>query len=221
MARRRKGITPRRMLRLVDEVAPLMVQGLSAGAIGRRLGLTPSIAEGDVRAVKKLWEEKYLDSRDQWAGRFLATYEWLISECAGAWEQSKQGRITRVINPDGTELVRQEPPDPRWLSGMLAVTKEASTYLGIREGADTVARVEVADSTRHALAPMSADAYMAMLASTNGMPAINAVPPVSRREADAEAESAEVIDMDVAHDQQSGGPSGDGGSGLPRFIPRA
>ena len=118
-----------------------------------------------------------------------------------AWAQSKQGRITRIINPDGTELIRQEPPDPRWLSGMLAVAKETSTFLGIREGADTVARMEVPDSTKQALAPMSPDAYMAMLASTGGLSAVNAVPPTQKREGD-DAIPVACLDQQAETDEQ-------------------
>ena len=190
-----KEATAKRQQRCVEQVAPLMVQGLGVREIGRRLGLSSAQATHDVQLVRDLWKGQYSDARDEWAPRILATYEWMLAECAGAWEQSKQGRTTRIINPDGTELIRQEPPDPRWLSGMLAVAKEASTFLGIREGVDAVARVEVADATRQALAPMSTDAYLAMLASTGGLPGINAVPPVARREADDEAIEVQVVDQ--------------------------
>ena len=128
------------------------------------------------------------------------------------------------MNPDGTELIRQEPPDPRWLSGMLAIAKETSTVLGIREGADTVARMEVPESTKQALAPMSPDAYLAMLASTGGLSAVNAVPPVDRREGD-DAVPVECLDQqgETAEEQPSTIPQESGievsEKPLPRFIP--
>jgi hypothetical protein len=174
-------------------VAPLMVQGHGVREIARRLGVHPSSASRDIQLVREMWAAKYDDARDEWSGRLLATYEWLLKECAGAWEQSKGGRITRIVNPDGTELLRQEPPDPRWLSGMLAVAKECSTYLGLREGVDSVARVEVADATRQALAPMDVDSYLAMLGNAGGQLAgITTVPPIDRRQ---DAIEAEVIEQ--------------------------
>ena len=182
-----------RQQRCVEQVAPLMVQGHGPREVARRLGLSPGQAAKDCALVRDLWKDKYTDARDEWSGRLLATYEWLLTECAGAWEQSKAGRTTRIINPDGTELIRQEPPDPRWLSGMLAVAKETSTFLGLREGVDSVARVEVADATRMALAPMNVDAYMAMISNSGGQLAgITTVPPIDRRQ---EAIDAEVIDQ--------------------------
>ena len=181
----RKGITPQRLHRITQQVAPLLVQGFGCRRIADALGISKNQAILDMRACQELWKQSHSESRDVWQGRLLAQYEWMLGECAAAWAQSKQGRITRIINPDGTELIRQEPPDPRWLSGMLAVAKETSTFLGIREGADSVSRVEVPESTRQALAPMSPDAYMAMLASTGGLSAVNAIPPVQRRGDDA------------------------------------
>ena len=187
-------LTPERKHRIVEKVAPLVVQGWGPHRIARELGISNCTAIGDVKKCHELWQQKHEASRDVWQGRLLAQYEWMLSECAEVWAQSKQGRITRIVNPDGTELIRQEPPDPRWLSGMLAIAKETSTFLGIREGADTVARMEVPESTKQALSPMSPDAYMAMLASTGGLSAVNAVPPVARREGD-DAVPVECLDQ--------------------------
>ena len=181
---KKRKITPQRLERITQQVGPLLVQGWGCRRISTELGISKQQALEDMRACQELWKETHQDSRDLWQGRLLAQYEWMLGECAQAWAQSKQGRVTRIINPDGTELIRQEPPDPRWLSGMLAVAKETSTFLGIREGADTVARMEVPESTKQALAPMSPDAYMAMLATTGGLSAVNAVPPTQRREGD-------------------------------------
>lgn len=197
----RKGLTPQRLQRVTQEVAPLVVQGFGCRKIASTLGISKSQAIADIKACQELWKQSHADSRDLWQGRLLAQYEWMLGECAQAWAQSKQGRITRIINPDGTELIRQEPPDPRWLSGMLAVAKETSTFLGIREGADTVARMEVPDSTKQALAPMSPDAYMAMLASTGGLSAVNAVPPTQKREGD-DAIPVACLDQQAETDDQ-------------------
>jgi hypothetical protein len=186
-ARNYQGASPRRKQRIVEEVAPLVVQGLSTREIGKRLGLSPSAAAKDSQLVRSMWQESFDRSRDEWGPRLLATYEWLMTECASAWMESKAGRVTTIRNPDGSELVRHEPPDPRWLSGLLAVAKEASTFLGLRQGVDTVSRVEVPEATRNALAPMTPDAYMAMLASSNGIPGVTAIPPVQQRQHDIDA----------------------------------
>ena len=214
-------ITTKRLARLTEEIAPLMVQGLGCRRIAERTGYAKSTVAEDQLLVKQLWAEQANDSRDEWRGRVLAQYEWMIGELAEAWTSSKQGRITRVINPDGTELIRQEPPDPRWLSGMLAVAKETSTFLGIREGADTVSRVEVPESTRQALAPMSNDAYLAMIATSGGL-SINAVPPVPQQQ---QPEPIEAVEVDCLNEQEET-PTVDGdepprqSTANRRFIPR-
>jgi hypothetical protein len=190
-----KKASPRRKQRIAEEVAPLVVQGLTTRQIGKRLGLSAGMAHKDVALVRDMWQESFNASRDEWAPRILATYEWLMTECAAAWQDSKAGRVTRITNPDGTEMVRQEPPDPRWLSGMLAVAKEASTFLGLRQGVDSVSRVEVPEATRAALAPMSADAYMAMLATGGGgLAGLTQVPPVQQQEHTVNAVDVHVVE---------------------------
>ena len=190
-----KKASPRRKQRIVEEVAPLVVQGLTTREIGKRLGLSAGMAHSDVALVRDMWQESFNASRDEWAPRILATYEWMLGECAAAWQDSKAGRVTRVVNPDGTEMIRQEPPDPRWLSGMLAVAKEASTFLGLRQGVDNVSRVEVPESTRAALAPMSADAYMAMLAcGGGGLAGLTQVPPVQQRDHEVDAVDVRIVE---------------------------
>ncbi len=191
-------VTTARYERMTEVIAPLMVQGLGCKKISDRTGIPKSTVALDIAAVHELWEEKHANSRNEWSGRLLSQYEWMLSELADAWQQSKTGRITRIINPDGTELIRQEPPDPRWLSGMLAVAKETSTFLGIREGVDTVSRLEVPDATKQALAPMSEDAYQAMLANSGGLAQLNAVPPISRRE-------EQPIEVDITQQGETAG----------------
>lgn len=208
--------TPARKQRICEQVAPLVVQGQSSRQIAKALGIAPETARVDMQLCKEMWLTAHSDSRDEWQGRLLAQYEWMLKELAEAWQSSKHSRITRVINPDGTEMIRQEPPDPRWLSGMLAVAKEASTFLGIREGADTVSRVEIPEATRSALAPMSTDTYMAMLASTGGLSAVNAVPPIDRRS----SEAVEPVAVECLPQQAETPPEPEAGSELPKRQPR-
>lgn len=214
-----------RLRRITEDVAPLVIQGWGAQRVSTELGISKSQASMDIRECFEIWRKRHDKSRDIWQGRLLAQYEWMIGECAEAWATSKQGRVTRIINPDGTELIRQEPPDPRWLSGMLAIAKEASTFLGIREGADSVSRVEIPESTKQALAPMTRDAYMAMLASTGGLSAVNAVPPVQRREGDDAVpveclnQQGETTDSQPSIIPQESGIETDG-EVRPRFLRR-
>jgi hypothetical protein len=78
---------------------------------------------------------------------------------------------------------------------MLAVAKEASTFLGLRQGVDSVSRVEVPEATRAALAPMTPDAYMAMLAASGGgLQGVNAVPPIQQREQEVDAIDVRVLE---------------------------
>ena len=173
--------TPQRQHRVVEVIAPLLLQGLSAAEISRRTGITREVVRRDMQLCRSMWVHLHDNARDEWRGRILAQYEWLMAECAQAWEESKRGRITTITNPDGSTMTRREPSDPRWLSGLLAISKEASVYLGLREGADAVSRVEVPESTRQALAPMDGDSYLALVAA-GGLATLNAVPPVDRRE---------------------------------------
>ena len=165
-----------------------------------RTGLPHSTVCEDMNLVRDMWSRIDEKERDVWRGRFTATYSWMLSELAEQWQKSKESRETKVLNPDGTMMIRQEPPDPRWMSGMLSVAKEASTYLGLREGADQVNRIEVPEATRQALAPMSSDAYMAMLAAQGGsLPGVNSVPPVTERH------EPQLIDIDVEESHSADG----------------
>lgn len=203
----RKGeITPQRLARLHDQVAPLVVQGVSTSEIARRLGVSRVTAAKDVAKVQEIWVEEVNNSRDSMRGQIHATYKWMLAEIAEQWSNSKNGRKTVILNPDGTQLVRIEPPDQRWMSGMLAVAKECSTMLGIREGVDTVSRIEVPEATRSALAPMSTDSYMAMLATTGGLSGINAVPPVHDRK---ELEPVEPVEVDCLDQLSETDPQSD------------
>jgi hypothetical protein len=117
-------------------------------------------------------------------------------------------------------LERLEPPDPRWLSGVVAVTKEVSTYLGLREGVDTVARVEIPDSTRQALAPMSPEAYMSLLTSSNGMAGVTAVPPRIEDQAPIDLEPINVVEAGATPAEPPPPPSSVGGSDQVRVLRR-
>jgi hypothetical protein len=183
--------TPQRQHRVAEVIAPLLVQGLSAAEISRRTGITREVVRRDMQLCRSMWVQRHDNARDEWRGRLLAQYEWLMAECAQAWEDSKAGRVTTITHPDGSTMTRREPSDPRWLSGLLQISKEASVYLGLREGADAVSRVEVPETTRQALAPMTSDSYLALVAN-GGLAAINAVPPVDRREYELPAPAAPV-----------------------------
>ena len=194
----RKGkITPQRQERLREVIMPLMVQGYGCRKIAQITGMPHRTAALDVATVKQMWSKIDEQERDEWRGRLINTYAFMLSELAEQWDKSKQSRETRVLNPDGSMMIRQEPPDPRWMSGMLAVAKEASTYLGLREGADQVSRIEVPDATRTALAPMSSDNYLAMIASQGGsLPGVNSIPPV----VDRDVEVVDVVDQGEARE---------------------
>lgn len=181
-----------RQQRAAEVIAPLLLQGLNHTQIGKRVGLSRHQIANEARLVRDMWLHRADNARDEWRGKILAIYEHVLTELLGAREESKQGRVTRVINPDGSVLERQEPPDPRWLSGVVATAKEASIYLGLREGAETTARVEVSESTRQALAPMSQEAYLAMIATAGGtLSGITAVPPMASAAVEVEATSTE------------------------------
>ena len=207
----KKGeISRQRQQRLREVVMPLMVQGHGCRKIAHITGMPHRTAADDVRLVKEMWEQIDQQERDQWRGRITATYDWMLTELAEQWQTSKTSRETKVLNPDGTMMIRQEPPDPRWMSGMLAVAKEASTYLGLREGADQVNRIEVPEQTRAALAPMGTDQYMAMLAQQGGsLPGVNAVPPVTERRALEVIDVAPEVVHPVVDDEESPPADGD------------
>lgn len=208
MARRRNykhepgtwgAATPAVQHRVATQVAPLVLQGWSSRKIARELGISNGTAYRDTELVRELWKSRVDNARDEWRGRLLATYDHVLNELMAAWEESKRGRITRILNPDGSVLERHEPPDPRWLSGVVATAKEASVFLGLREGADAVSRVEVSETTRSALAPMSQEGYLAMLAAAGGtLHGVTAVPPMASAAFKEEAADVEVIAEPVA-----------------------
>ena len=175
-------VSAKRLHRIHTQVAPLMVQGLSSQEIGLRLGIAKQTALRDMRVCKAEWRREFENSGEEWAPRLLQTYSWMLRELAQEWEKSKQGRITRVIQPDGSELIREEPADPRWLSAVLATSKEISTFLGLRSGVDSVSRIEIPEATKQALAPMSAEAYMQMINSGAGVAQVTVTAPIHASE---------------------------------------
>jgi len=189
-------VSAKRLHRIHTQVAPLMVQGLSSQEIALRLGITKQTALRDMRVCKAEWRKEFQNSGEEWGPRILQTYAWMLRELSDQWEQSKQGRITRVIQPDGSELVREEPADPRWLSAVLATSKEVSTFLGLRTGVDTVARVEIPEATRQALAPMSTADYLQMINSSGGVASLTVTTPIQVAPIQ-EPERAEVMEVTI------------------------
>ena len=138
--------------------------------IAKELGISQMTAVRDVQLVRAYWQEGMQASREEWQARIVSTYEQVSSELWQQWERWKDGKVVETTLPDGTRTVRREPADPKILAGIVATTRELATTLGVREGADTVARVQVDQETRAALAPMDRDSYLALVA--NGMPSI-------------------------------------------------
>lgn len=169
--------TPTRRQRIAEVVAPLVTKGLTSRAIAKLVGISQPTAQRDMWLCKQMWLKKFENAGEDYRGRILSTYEMLQAELWEQWEKAKQGRTITTKMPDGSVIVRQEPADLKAISGLLAVTKEVSTYLGLREGADTVARLEVDEATRHALAPMSNEAYLALLAASGGNPVVTTRSP--------------------------------------------
>ncbi|WP_094556435.1 hypothetical protein [Synechococcus sp. 1G10] len=162
--------SPKRQQRVSEQVAPLVVKGYSVRRIAAELGIDRNAAYRDIKLVKSTWKATLADAGEEWRAKALAQHEFVLQELHEQWEIAKQGKKTATRHPDGSETIKHEPVDLKPLSGIVATVKEITTFLGIREGADTVARIEVDESTRNALAPMDRDSYMALVA--NGMPSI-------------------------------------------------
>jgi hypothetical protein len=165
---------------VAEEVAPLIVKGHNARFIAAFLGVADVEARTYIALAHSMWEESLNDTMAMWRGRVFATYGEVMKELWEVWEQSKLGNtITTTTNENGvlTTTTRTAPPDPRWLASMLAVTKEVSTMLGMRNDAPVLQVQQVDESVRHSLAPMAPDAYMQLLAQNGGQLSVTVPPP--------------------------------------------
>lgn len=148
---------------LIKRAEEIYVKGGTADDIATQLKVPYSKALWLLKQLKETWSASI--DRDYWRGRLLATYQAQMVELWGEWEKSKSRRTTIITNPDGSQTIKHEPADPRWQSGVLAVAKEISQLLGIRDGADAVQNVLIDNSIKQTLAPMSPDEYRKMLES--------------------------------------------------------
>ena len=89
----RKGkITPQRQERLREVIMPLMVQGYGCRKIAQITGMPHRTAALDVATVKQMWSKIDEQERDEWRGRLINTYAFMLSEPAEQWDKSKQSR---------------------------------------------------------------------------------------------------------------------------------
>jgi hypothetical protein len=157
-----------RMERAAELVGPLLIQGKTVREIAAALGISKSAAGRDVQLCKNYWQERIAQAGEEWRYKAVQQYEFVLKELHEQWEKHKDGKRTVIRNPDGSETVKIEAADLKSLAAIVNTTKEVTTLLGIRQP-DTVARVEVDQETRAALAPMDRASYLAML--SGGMPA--------------------------------------------------
>lgn len=186
--------SPRETRRKVaEEVAPLMCAGKNAYEIAETLDIDLKQAKRYMQLCNAMWQEQLLESMNAWKGRVLGTYEVVLRELFDTWEKSKSGSVVTTTTAGGTVTTKTLPPDPRWLAGVVAVTKEVSVLLGMRTDTPVVAINETSDATKAALAPLSADSYLSLLAKNGGSLNITASPPPM----------ASAIDVGVAHSYQN------------------
>mgnify|MGYP001810153695 CR=1 FL=1 len=181
--------------RVAEEVAPLMCAGRNAYEIAETLDIDLKQAKRYMQLCNAMWQEQLLESMNAWKGRVFGTYEVVLRELFDTWEKSKSGSVVTTTTAGGTVTTKTLPPDPRWLAGVVAVTKEVSVLLGMRTDAPVVAINETSSETRAALAPLSADAYLNLLAQNGGSLNITASPPPM----------ASAIDVEVSPLRQSNG----------------
>lgn len=163
--------------RVAEEVAPLVCAGKTAYEIAKILDIHPKQAKRWMQLCSYMWQEQLLDTMNAWKGRVFGTYEVVLRELFDAWENSKAGVVVTSTVNGGTVTTKTLPPDPKWLAGVVAVTKEVSVLLGMRTDTPVVAINETSDATRAALAPLSADSYLSLLAQNGGSLNITASPP--------------------------------------------
>ena len=179
--------------KVAEEVAPLVCAGKTAYEIAKILDIDAKQAKRYMQLCSAMWQEQLLDTMNAWKGRVFGTYEVVLRELFDTWEKSKSGQVFTVTTSSGSVITRTIPPDPRWLAGVVAVTKEVSVLLGMRTDTPVVAINETSDATKAALAPLSADSYLNLLAKNGGSLNITASPPPM----------ATAIDVDAAPSYQN------------------
>lgn len=85
-----KGLSSKRINRIVDDILPLMSQGLTTRQIAERLDIGKSQVALDVDKAKEILAERYVDVNiDQIRGEAIARQDWIYGTAIEAWNMSR------------------------------------------------------------------------------------------------------------------------------------
>ena len=85
-----KGLSTKRINRIVEDILPLMTQGLTAEEISKRVGIGKSQAWLDMTKAKELLAEDYKESDiEQVRGEAIARQDWIWKTSIEAWNISR------------------------------------------------------------------------------------------------------------------------------------
>ena len=153
-----------RLERIVTEVAPLACRGATCEEISQKLGISISMAKKDLSAAFEIWHQRYFDDAERWRPLMVARYEMLFREAFTGWEASKEcGRPNAKLLDSATRTLGD-------LAKMLGLALDLSVVQNNIQLGTT--------DTATALAPLTADDYLALL-ETGNLGQLNTVPPIA------------------------------------------
>ena len=84
-------MTPKRMNRLMLEIAPLVTEGWTAQTVANKLGISQRQACSDILAVKQMWADNYCSEEiEAVRGEAIARADYIWRESISAWNTSKK-----------------------------------------------------------------------------------------------------------------------------------
>lgn len=84
------NISPRRLKRINEEVAPLYARGLTNHEIAEILGLSTAQIRFDVQYIKEEWKETITERIECARGELIAKHDYIYGECMRAYYESKK-----------------------------------------------------------------------------------------------------------------------------------
>lgn len=85
-----KGLSAKRINRIVDEILPLMSQGLTTREIASKINMSKTQVALDVDKAKEMLAERYVDVNiDQVRGEAIARQDWIYGTAIEAWNMSR------------------------------------------------------------------------------------------------------------------------------------
>lgn len=124
-----------RLARL-DQVAEMLLRGISKAKIAKALGIGDSSVAYDAKILHELWIQDAVERADEWKARLIKQQEWRIREAAAAWDRSRQPKQSRRVKTGGkggdeiVETEENQAGDPRFLDQIGGACQEIAKLTG-------------------------------------------------------------------------------------------